>query len=110
MTSSQRPFRTAITSVLASYFLQLARPLAFFAVVMWFALISSSVLAATLPTNFIETQVASGLTNPTAMAFARTASFCLPAGRCESLRWRLAASIRVAGLIQTASAACVAFV
>jgi glucose/arabinose dehydrogenase len=42
----------------------------FFAVVSWLALISSSALAATLPTNFTETQFASGFTNPTAMAFA----------------------------------------
>lgn len=42
----------------------------FFAVISWLALISSSALAATLPTNFTETQFASGFSNPTAMAFA----------------------------------------
>src|SRR6267142_6111857 len=34
------------------------------------SLLSIEVKAATLPTNFIETQFASGFTNPTAMAFA----------------------------------------
>ncbi|HYU97185.1 MAG TPA: PQQ-dependent sugar dehydrogenase [Pyrinomonadaceae bacterium] len=70
MTASLGPFCAAIKSVFASYFLQHARPLAFFAIVILFALISSSALAATLPTDFIETQFASGFTNPTAMAFA----------------------------------------
>ena len=42
----------------------------FFAVISWLALISSSALAATLPSNFTETQFASGFSNPTAMAFA----------------------------------------
>src|SRR5258705_4184176 len=44
--------------------------LASITVVIWLALISSSALAATLPADFIETQFASGFTNPTAMAFA----------------------------------------
>jgi glucose/arabinose dehydrogenase len=43
---------------------------AFFASVIWFALISSNALAATLPADFTETQFASGISNPTAMAFA----------------------------------------
>ena len=46
------------------------RRFAFFTAVIWFALISSSARAATLPTDFTETQFASGFTNPTAMAFA----------------------------------------
>src|SRR6476660_8528854 len=43
---------------------------AFFSSVVWFALISSNVLAATLPADFTEMEFASGLSNPTAMAFA----------------------------------------
>src|SRR5678810_1388505 len=46
------------------------RRLAFFAFITWLGLVSPSALAATLPANFTETQFASGLTNPTAMAFA----------------------------------------
>jgi glucose/arabinose dehydrogenase len=41
-----------------------------FAFVIGLALISTNAPAATLPANFTETQFASGLTNPTAMAFA----------------------------------------
>lgn len=41
-----------------------------FAFVIGLTLISTNALAATLPANFTETQFASGLTNPTAMAFA----------------------------------------
>jgi len=48
----------------------LRRRLAIFTVVVWLALLSSNAIPATLPANFIETQFASGLTNPTAMAFA----------------------------------------
>src|SRR5258705_4333479 len=43
---------------------------AFLAAVLWFALISSNALAAALAADFTETQFGSGLTNPTAMAFA----------------------------------------
>src|SRR6185437_4858314 len=43
---------------------------AFFAAVILLALISANALATTLPTDFTEMQFASGLANPTAMAFA----------------------------------------
>src|SRR6185437_14848500 len=43
---------------------------AFFAAVILLALISANALATTLPTDFTEMQFASGLSNPTAMAFA----------------------------------------
>ena len=46
------------------------RRLAFFAIMIWLGFVSSNALAATLPTDFTETQLAGGLTNPTAMAFA----------------------------------------
>jgi glucose/arabinose dehydrogenase len=48
----------------------LRRRLSFFNVVIWLALMAPTVSSATLPTDFTETQFASGFSNPTAMAFA----------------------------------------
>ncbi len=68
--SDQRLAANTVSSSLINARLRYARLTFFITALAWLGLASAPASAASLPTNFTETLIAGGLSNPTAMAFA----------------------------------------